>query len=87
LTGINKLKITQRREFHISYSYPNIIRQTKSRRMRWAGHVARMVEDIKVFKVLVGNPNENRPLERPRCRWKDGIKMDLRRICKGCELN
>jgi hypothetical protein len=49
--------------------------------------VARMGEDIKVYKVLVGNPKENRPLERPRCRWKDGIRMDLRRICKGCELN
>jgi hypothetical protein len=55
-------------ELHILYSSPNIIRQIKSRRMRWAGHVARMVEERKVYKVLVGKPEGNRPLGRPRRR-------------------
>jgi hypothetical protein len=51
------------------YSSPDIIRQVKSRRMRWAGHVARMGEERKVYKVLVGKPEGKRPLGRPRCRW------------------
>jgi hypothetical protein len=54
------------------------IRQVKSRRMRWAGHVARMGEERKVYKVLVGKPEGRRPLGRPRRRWEDGIRMDLR---------
>jgi hypothetical protein len=53
-------------ELHNLYPYPNIIRQTKSRRMRWAGHVARMGEDRKVYKVFVGKPEGKRPLEKPR---------------------
>jgi hypothetical protein len=67
-------------ELHNLYSYPDIIRQVKSRRMRWAGHVARIGEERKVFKVLVGNPGGKRPLGRPRRRWEDGIRMDLREI-------
>jgi hypothetical protein len=67
-------------ELHNFYSSPNIIRQIKSRRMRWAGHVARMGEDRKVYKVLVGKPEGKRPLGRPRRRWEDGIIMDLRVI-------
>jgi hypothetical protein len=55
------------------YSSPNIIRIMKSRRMRWAGHVARMGEKRNVYKLLVGK----RPLGRPRCRWLDNIRMDL----------
>jgi hypothetical protein len=70
-------------ELHNLYSYPDIIRQVKSRRMRWAGHVARMGEDRKLYKVLVGNPKGKRPLGRPRHRWKDGIRMDLREIGLG----
>jgi hypothetical protein len=70
-------------ELHNLYSSPDIIRQVKSRRMRWAGHVARMGEDIKVYKVLVGKPEGKRPLGRPRRRWKDGIRMDLREIGLG----
>jgi hypothetical protein len=68
------------RELHNVYSSPDIIRQIKSRRMRWAGHVARMGEERNVYRVLVGKPKGQRPLERPRHRWKDGIKMDLREI-------
>jgi hypothetical protein len=49
----------------------------KSRRMRWAGHVARMGEKIGAYRILVGSPEGRRPLGRPRCRWEDNIKMDL----------
>jgi hypothetical protein len=67
-------------ELHNLYSSPDIIRQVKSRRMRWARHVARMGEERKVYKVLVEKPEGKRPLERPRRRWEDGIRMDLREI-------
>jgi len=59
------------------YSLPNIVRMVKSRRMRWAGHVARMGEGRGVHRVLVGKPEGKRPLGRPRRRWEDNIKMDL----------
>jgi hypothetical protein len=52
----------------------------KSRRMRWARHVARMGEGRNVYKILVGKPEGKRTLRRPRRRWEDGIKMDLREI-------
>jgi hypothetical protein len=55
----------------------------KSSRMRWAGHMARMGEERKVYKVLVGKPGGKRPLGRPRRRWEDGIRMDLREIGLG----
>jgi hypothetical protein len=60
------------------YSSTDIIRQIKSRRMRWAGHVARMGEGGNVYRALVGKPEGKRPLGRPRRRWEDGMKMDLR---------
>jgi hypothetical protein len=66
-------------ELHNLYSNPDIIRQIKSRRMRWAEHVARMGEERKLYKVLVGRPEGNIPFERPRHRWEDGIRMDLRK--------
>jgi hypothetical protein len=66
-------------ELHNLYSSPDIVRQIKSRGMRWAGHVARMGEGRNVYRVLVGKPGGKRPLGRPRRRW-DGIKMDLREI-------
>jgi hypothetical protein len=52
----------------------------KSRRMRWAGHVARLGEKRNAYRLLVGNPEGTRPLGRPRRRWVDNIKMDLREI-------
>jgi len=62
------------------YSLPNIVRVVKSRRMRWARHVARMGEGRGVHRVLVGKPEGKRPLGRPRRRWEDNIKMDLREV-------
>jgi hypothetical protein len=70
-------------ELHNLYSSPDIIRQVKSRRMRWAGHVAHMGEGRKLYKVLVGKPERKRPPGSPRCRWGDGIRMDLREIGLG----
>jgi hypothetical protein len=64
------------RELHNLYSSPDIIRQIKPRRMRWAGHVARMGEGRNVYRVLVGKPEGRRPLGRPRRRWEGGLKMD-----------
>jgi hypothetical protein len=59
------------------YSSPSIIRITKSRRMRWAGHVAPMGEKRNAYRLLVGKPGGRRPLGRPRRRWLDNIRMDL----------
>jgi len=56
------------------------VRVVKSRRMRWAGHVASMGEDRGVHRVLVGKPEGKRPLGRPRRRWEDNIKMDLQKV-------
>jgi hypothetical protein len=67
-------------EHHNLYSSPNIVRVIKSRKMRWAGHVARMGEGRGVYRVLVGRPEGKSPLGRPRRRWKRNIKMDLREI-------
>jgi hypothetical protein len=70
----------QNDELHDLYSSPNIVRVIKSRRMRWTGHVARMGEGRGAYRVLVGRPEGNRPLGRPRRRWEDNIKMDLGEI-------
>jgi hypothetical protein len=67
-------------ELHSLYSSLNIVRVIKSRRMGWVGHVARMGEGRGVYRVLVGRPECTRPLGRPRRRWEDNIKMDLREI-------
>jgi hypothetical protein len=64
-------------ELHNVYSSPSIIRIIKSRRMRWAGHVARMREKRNVYRLLVGKPEGKRPLGRRRRRWIDNIKIDL----------
>jgi hypothetical protein len=65
-------------ELHNLYSSRDIITQIMSRQMRWTGHVARMGEERKVYNVLVGKPEGRRPLGRPRRRWEDEIRMDLR---------
>jgi hypothetical protein len=66
------------------YTLPNIMRVTKSRRVRWAGHVARMGKGRGVYRVLVGKPEGNRPLGRPRRRWEDNVRMDLQEVGCGC---
>ena len=55
----------------------------KSRRLRWAGHVARMEEGSSAFKILTGKPTGKRPLGRPRRKWEDNIRMDLEEIGTG----
>ena len=66
------------------YFLPNIVRVVKSRRMRWAGHVAPMGERRGVHRVLVGKPEGQRPLGRPRRRWEDNIKMELLEVGGSC---
>jgi hypothetical protein len=67
-------------ELHSLYSSPNIVRVIKARMMRWAGHVARMEEGRSVYRVLFGKPEGKSPLGRPRRRWEDNIKLDLREM-------
>jgi hypothetical protein len=67
-------------ELHGMYSSPSIVRVIKARRMRWAGHVERMGEMRGAYDILVGRPEGRRPLGRPRRRWEDNIKIDLREI-------
>jgi len=70
------------------YSSPNIVRVIKSRRMRWAGHVARMGDRRGVYRVLVAKTECKRPLGRPKRRWENNIKMDLQEvICGGYGLD
>jgi len=69
-------------ELNDLYSLPNIVPVVKSRRMRWAGHVARMGEEKGVYRFLVGKPEGRRPLGRRSCRWVDNIRMDLKEV--GC---
>jgi hypothetical protein len=77
LLGWRKLNNEELRNL---YSSPSIITMIKSRRMRWAGHVARMGERRNAYRILVGKPEGKRPLERPRHRWANNIKMDLREV-------
>jgi hypothetical protein len=67
-------------ELHNLYSSPSIIRVIKSRRMRWAGHVARMGDKRNAYRIFVGNTEGKRPLGRSRCRWVGNIKIGLREI-------
>jgi hypothetical protein len=67
-------------ELYALYCSPNIIQVIKSRRLRWAGYVACMGERKGAYRALVGKPEETRPLGRPRRRWEDNIKMDLREV-------
>jgi hypothetical protein len=68
------------KELNYLYSSPNIFWVIKSRRMRWAGHVARMGEGRVAYRILVGRPEGRRSLGRPRRRWEDNIKMDLQEV-------
>ena len=70
------------KELNDLHSSPNIVRVIKSRRLRWAWHVARMGEKRSVYSVLMGKPEGRSPLGRPRHRWEDNIKMDLQEV--GC---
>jgi hypothetical protein len=67
-------------ELNDLYSSPNIIWVIKSRRMRWAGHVAHMEEKRGAYRILLGRPEGRRPLWRPRHRWEDTIKTDLQEV-------
>jgi hypothetical protein len=67
-------------ELHNLYASPSIIRMIKYRSMRWAWHIARMGEERNAYTILVGKPGGKRPLGRPRHRWMNNIKMDLRVI-------
>jgi hypothetical protein len=67
-------------EFHNLHFSPNVIRTIKPRTIRWAGHVTRMREKRNACRLLVGKPEGKRPLGRPRRRWEDNFKMDLREI-------
>ena len=69
-------------EINVLYTSPNIVRVIKSRRMRWAGHVASMGEEWGVYRVLVGKPEGKTPLGRPSRRWACNIRMDLQEV--GC---
>jgi hypothetical protein len=75
-----KLHNEELRDLHSS---PSIIRIIKSKRMRWAGRVARMGEKKNSYRLLVGKPEGKRPLGRPRCRWVDNIMMDLGEVGSG----
>ena len=67
-------------EIHSLYPSSNIVKVNKSRRLRWAGHVARMEESRRAFKILTGKPTGKRSLGRPGSRWKDNIRMELEEI-------
>jgi len=71
------------KELNDLYSSPNIVRVIKSRRMRWAVHVARMREERGVYRVLLAKPEGRRPQGRPKCRWVDNIRMDLQEVGYG----
>ena len=67
-------------ELESLYRLPNIVRVIKSRRLRWAGHVARMEEGRSALKIVTGKPTGKTPLGRPRRRWEDNIRIDLEGI-------
>ena len=78
--GLGTYKSLHNEELNDLYSSPNILRMIKSRRMRWAGHVAHMGEERVMYRVLVGKPEVKRPLGRPRRRWVDNNRMDLQEV-------
>ena len=80
--GTGEWRRLHNEELNDLYSSPNIVRVIRSRRMRWAEHMARMGEERGVHMVLVGKTEGRRPLGRPRLRWVDNIRMDLQEV--GC---
>ncbi|KAJ4444882.1 hypothetical protein ANN_06679 [Periplaneta americana] len=78
--SLHQLAEEMNAELHALYSSRDIIRNIKSERLRWAGHVAHMGESRNAYSVLVGRLEGKRPLGRPRRRWEDNIKMDLREV-------
>jgi hypothetical protein len=77
---VEKIALHCNGEFHSLHASPNIVRVIIPRRMRWAGHVAHVGKGRGVYRLLVGRPEGKRPLGRPRLRWEDNIKLDLREI-------
>jgi hypothetical protein len=75
------------KELYALYSSPDISRVIKSRRMRWVGHVGRTGDRRVAYRISVGKPEGRRPLGRPRRRWEDNIKMDLREVGWGHRLD
>jgi hypothetical protein len=85
LYGCETWSLTLREEYRLRVFENRVLRRILALRgMRWAGHVVRMGEERDVSRVLVGKPEGKRPLGRPRRRWEDGLKMDLREIGWGC---
>ena len=82
LGGSREWRRLRNEELNDLYSSPNIVRVIKSRRMKWAGHVAHMGEERGVYRVLVRKPEGRRPLGRPRRSWVNNIRMDLQGV--GC---
>ena len=80
---IGEWRILHNEELNDLYSSPNIIWVSKSRRMRCVKHVACMGERRGAYSILVGKPEEERPLQRPRCRWKNNNKIDLQEVGYG----
>jgi hypothetical protein len=74
-------------ELHNFYASPHIIPVIKSGRMRWEEHVARMGEMKNAYNIFVGKPEGKKPLGRPRRRWENNIRMDLRESVGSCELD
>jgi hypothetical protein len=81
---VNLSPVGRNEELSDLYSLPSIVRVVKSIRMRWAGHVARMGEGRDVHRVLMGKREGKRPMGRPRRRWEDNVKMDLREVWGRC---
>jgi hypothetical protein len=80
--GTGEWRKLHNEELHDLYSSPNIVQVMKLRRMKWAGHVARMGEERGLYRVLVGKPEGKRPMGRPRLSWEDNIRMNLQQM--GC---
>jgi hypothetical protein len=80
LFGPKRARGMHNEEVHSLYRPPNIVRVIKSKRLRWAGHVARMAEGRRAFNILTGKPSGKRHLGRPVRIWENNIRMDLKKI-------